>query len=91
MENVQVPCPKHPKPPDSQNDNKENKLHSLKEVPKRGFVQIKESFRTLKNVNRQPIVKGEFTAVLHEEVQYDFCTMFGRIDISTVIFLIPET
>jgi len=55
MENAKGPTSTHPKP----SENKENKLHSLKEVPKRGFVQIKESFRTLKNVNRQPVdVKG---------------------------------
>jgi len=52
--------------PDSQNDNKENnlenKLHSLKEVPKKGLLQIKESFRTLKNVNRQlGAVKGVYS------------------------------
>jgi len=58
MENVKTPSSTHPKHPDNSNDNKENKLNSLKEVPKRGFVQIKESFRTLKNVNRQSTVKG---------------------------------
>jgi len=59
MENAKGPTSTHTKPSENQNDNKENKLHSLKEVPKRGFVQIKESFRTLKNVNRQPVnVKG---------------------------------
>lgn len=59
MENVKGPTSTHPKPQENRNDNKENKLHSLKEVPKRGFIQIKESFRTLKNVNRQPVnVKG---------------------------------
>lgn len=57
MENVKGPISTH-QTPDSRNDNKENKLHSLKEVPKRGFVQIKESFRTLKNVNRQSVGKG---------------------------------
>lgn len=59
MENGNGLTSTHTKPSENQNDNKENKLHSLKEVPKRGFVQIKESFRTLKNVNRQPVnVKG---------------------------------
>lgn len=59
MENGKGLTSTHTKPLENQNDNKENKLHSLKEVPKRGFVQIKESFRTLKNVNRQPVnVKG---------------------------------
>jgi len=59
MENAKGPTSTHTKPSENQNDNKENKLHSLKEVPKRGFVQIKESFRTLKNVNRQPVnIKG---------------------------------
>jgi len=59
MENAKGLTSTHTKPSENQNDNKENKLHSLKEVPKRGFVQIKESFRTLKNVNRQPFnVKG---------------------------------
>jgi len=55
MENSKGPTSTHTKPSVNQNNNKENKLHSLKEVPKRGFVQIKESFRTLKNVNRQPV------------------------------------
>lgn len=64
MENVKIPVSTHPKPPVNLNDNKENKLQSLKEVPKRGFVQIKESFRTLKNVNRQPIVKGRLLIFL---------------------------
>lgn len=41
---------------DIRNDDKENKLHSLKEVPKRGLVQIKESFKTLKHINKQPVV-----------------------------------
>jgi len=59
MENAKRPTSTHIKPSENQHDNKENKLHSLKEVPKRGLVQIKESFRTLKNVNRQPVnVKG---------------------------------
>lgn len=63
MENIKGPTSTHPKPPETQNDDKENKLHSLKEVPKRGFVQIKESFRTLRNANRQPVVpKGEVLA-----------------------------
>lgn len=58
MENVKSPTSTHAKPLDTHND-KENKLHSLKEVPKRGFIQIKESFRTLKNVNKHPTtVKG---------------------------------
>lgn len=62
MENANGPTSMRIMPPDSQNDNKENKLHSLKEVPKRGFIQIKESFRTLKNVNRQSVtVKGTAT------------------------------
>lgn len=63
MEDVKGPKSTNPKPgaPNNPNDNKENKLHSLKEVPRKGLVQIKESFRTLKNVNRQQpaVVKGE--------------------------------
>lgn len=59
MENVKSSISTRTKPLDSHNDDKENKLHSLKEVPKRGFIQIKESFKTLKNVNRHPTtVKG---------------------------------
>lgn len=51
----------HPNPPDIRNDEKENKLHSLKEVPKKGFVQIKESFKTLKNINKHSVVvKGRW-------------------------------
>lgn len=64
MENVKSPTSKEPKPSDEQNNNKENKLHSLKEAPKRGLVQIKESFRTLKNVNRLPVIKGKGTISL---------------------------
>lgn len=65
MENVKGPTSTHhTKPLDKRNDDKENKLHSLKEAPKRGFIQIKESFRTLKNVNRHPtIVKGNTSVI----------------------------
>lgn len=66
MENVTVPTSKQPtEHPDNQNDGKENKLHSLKEVPKRGLVQIKESFKTLKNVNRQPTANGKLRVLLN--------------------------
>ncbi|XP_027848995.2 uncharacterized protein LOC114128637 isoform X2 [Aphis gossypii] len=59
MENTKGPTSTHTKSTENRNDNKENKLHSLKEVPKRGFVQIKESFRTFKKANWQPVYVKE--------------------------------
>lgn len=61
MEDTKGPTSTLPKPTDSRNVDNENKLHTLKEVPKKGFVQIKESFRsTFKIANRpQVVVKGK--------------------------------
>lgn len=65
MENIKGLTSTQSKPSDEQNNNKENKLHTLKEAPKKGLVQIKESFRTLKNANKLPVViKGKHTISL---------------------------
>jgi len=64
MENTKGPTSTHTQSTENRNDNKENKLHSLKEVPKRGFVQIKESFRTFKKANWQPVYVKEGIIIL---------------------------
>jgi hypothetical protein len=60
MENIKGLTSTQPKSLNEHNNNKENKLHTLKEAPKKGLVQIKESFKTLKNANKLPVVfKGK--------------------------------
>lgn len=45
-------------------ENTNHLIDALKEGPRKGLVQLKNSFRTLSSTPRRPIEKGESSALL---------------------------
>lgn len=77
MEDTKGPISTHPKPTDSRNVDNESKLYTLKEVPKKSFVQIKESFRSTFKISNRPqvVVKGKIFAPV---IKWDKCFLFFK-------------